>query len=390
MNRNIVALAVLVVLALAAFLVFRKPVDGPQKPVDVLRPVAAEKLDGIRIVRTEGKGADAKKEEIVLAKGKDGWSMAKPVPYAVTPTSVEAMVTALTGLKVVDAIAESKARHAALQVDDEAGVEVTALAGTTELARFVVGMTTSDMTFVRLPGKDTVYRVTGSLRAAFNKSAGLLREKAIFDLDRDSVTRMAFSNAAGELTVERKGEGEQATWAPVGAEIANFDAKKMEGLARTLAQLTTRDFQDAPLGTETTGLGEGAAKVVFDAAKGGQKGSFTLWIGNGLDKERETWVKSSASGQIFLASTSMVERFKAKADDFARTDKQMAEDAEREKKAAEARAQGAGGQPPPGMGWAPGAGPPGGGQIPPEVLAKLRAQMATKPLRPAPPPPIRK
>ncbi|MDD5309717.1 MAG: DUF4340 domain-containing protein [Deltaproteobacteria bacterium] len=385
MNRNIVALAVLVVLALVAFLVFRKPVDGPQKPVDVLRPVPADKLDGIRVVRTEGKGAQAKKEEIVLAKGKDGWRMAKPVPYAVTATSVEAMVKALAELKVVDAIAENKSRHQALQVDDEMGVEVTALQGTTELARFVVGMTTSDMTFVRLPGKDTVYRVTGSLRTAFNKSAGLLREKTIFDLDKDSVTKMAFTNAAGELAVERNGEGEQAAWTPVGAEIANFDSKKMDGIARSLAQLTTRDFQDAPLGPETTGLTEGAAKVVFDAAKAGQKGTFTLWIGNNLDKERETWVKTSISDQIFLASTSMIERFKAKGDEFARTDKQVAEEAEREKKAAEARAQrGQGATPPPGMGWAPGAGPPGGGQIPPEVLQKLRAQMATKPLRPPP------
>jgi hypothetical protein len=96
------------------------------------------------------------------------WRMTKPVVYAVNATAVDKMVEALGALRTIDVISDNKAKHAALEVDDALGVEVKVFEGSKQLAHFIVGVTRDEMTMVRLPGGDQVYRVKGSLRGTFN------------------------------------------------------------------------------------------------------------------------------------------------------------------------------------------------------------------------------
>jgi len=120
----------------------------------------------------------------------------------------------------------------------------------------------------------------------------------------------------------------------VGLELQNFNWRKAESNASSLTGLSTRDFVDAPVSDEVSGLGEGATRVEFDAAKDGVKGTYTIWIGKDVEKDRQTYVKGSISDQIFLVSTHLVTRFRTKPEDFARTDEQVAEE-EKQRKAAE-------------------------------------------------------
>jgi hypothetical protein len=68
--------------------------------------------------------------------------------------------------------------------------------------------------------------------------------------------------------------------------------------------------------------------------------------------------------------TAIANRIRVTADDFARTDEQVAKDEEQKKKARSNGMQGAG--MPPGMGGSPG----GQQQIPPELMKQIREQMA--------------
>jgi hypothetical protein len=385
MKRNIIAIVVLVALGVATFLVLREPPDPARQAARAaLGPVPVDRLDRLEIRRNEGSGASLHEESIVLVRKEGEWRMAEPVDYALNPTSVERMTEALAGLRTVDIVAENKAKHHVLEVDDELGVEVKALGGGDVLAHFIVGVSRNNMTYVRLPGKNEVYRVSGSHRATFNKSAKNLRDKTILKLDDDSVSRIAFANAAGQLTLERKGD-DAAAFAPVGVEVPNFDERKAGSIAKMLTSLSTRDFVDGQPTAEETGLGPDAASVAFDAKRDGSPVNVTLWLGREVEKDRQTHVKTSLTGeQVFLVSSHMVKRLEAKADDFARTDEEMAKEEERRKKAEEARAAGGPQRGMPGMG--PGGGPgmmppamggqPGGQQIPPEVLEKIRKQMA--------------
>jgi hypothetical protein len=176
----------------------------------------------------------------------------------------------------------------------------------------------------------------------------------------------------------KKGEGDAAKFEPVGEPLQNFDWRKADGIANALTGLTTRDFVDKPIADDASGLGEGALRVEFDAAKDGAKGTFTISFGKGLAKERETYVKTSLSDQVFLISTHLVSRFQAKAADFARTDAQVA-DEEKRRKAAEEHARSHEDH-----AQAMQADEAGGQSIPPELLEKIKAQMAKQPKGPPP------
>ena len=283
MKRNLIALGVLVVLAVAAVVVFTPPSEDEKDAVrEVLTEVDADLLDRIEVVRHEGSGDTLREEHIALVRSDDEWRMAEPVDYAVNPTSVERMVDALAELSVIDLIAQNAEKHHVLQVDDELGVEgkalagektlagEKALAGEKTLAHFIVGVTRNNMTYIRLPGGDAVYRIRGSHRPTFNKSAKNLRDKKVVKLDRGSVSKATFVNENGELTIEREGEGDEATYRPVGVEIENFDERKAASTFRALASLSARDFVDEPLPDEQTGLGPDAAEVRYRAERDGE------------------------------------------------------------------------------------------------------------------------
>lgn len=390
MTRNIIAVVVLMGLAAAAYFVFRDSPGAMEEKKEVravLTPIPRASIDRIEVVRHEGTGDTLREEAIVLERAGDAWKMLEPVEYAVNSTSVENMLEALEEMRVIDVIATNKDQHHVLEVDDEMGVEVTVRGGNEELAHFIVGVSRKNMTMVRIPGGDTVYRASGSFRSTFNKSAKNIREKTVTKLERGTVSRLKFVNDKGELELVRTGEkpadregmAPVAVFEPVGVEIENFNERLAAGTANSLTGLVARDFVDQPLPDDVTGLGEGAPRVEFDASSDGKKGTYTIWVGNTDEKSRQTYIKTSMSDQIFLVSAHMVTRYNASAQDFARTDEQVKQE-EEARAAAAAHAeehrqhddmmkqvQSPGGP-------APGASA-GANQIPPEVMEKIRAQM---------------
>jgi len=341
MRRIIIALAVFLVLVVVALVALREPADAPREAAaSALDPVPIDRLDRVEIRRNEGSGSSLREESIVLVREEGDWRMIEPVEYAVNPTSAGRMVEALAGLRVVDLVAENRAKHHVLEVDDQLGVEVKALGGGQVLAHFIVGVSRNNLTYVRLPGGDEVYRITGSHRATFNKSARNLRDKQILKLDQDSVSRITFNNRHGELVVA-KGEGAESAFAPVGVEIPNFDDGKVLSIARMLTGLAARDFVDGGPPAEETGLGPEASRVVFEATDKGNPVTVTLWLGAETEKDRQMHLKTSLTGeQVFLVSSHMVKRLEASAEDFARTDEEMATLEKRRRQAEEAEAAG--------------------------------------------------
>jgi len=195
----------------------------------------------------------------------------------------------------------------------------------------------------------------------------------VLQLDRGSVTRIRYVDGDADFEMVKQGEGEDARFVPVGMELQNFDWRRAAGNANSLTGLSTRDFVDQPVADDVSGLGAGATRVEFDASKGGVEGTYTIWIGKDLEKERQTYVKTSAGDQVFLVSTHLVKRFRTRPEDFARTDEQVAAE-EKQRKAAEEHGKMHEQQRQAAQAAKAAQGQAGGQEIPPEILEQLRAK----------------
>lgn len=369
MTKNLIAIAVLLILGIVVYYNFRsEPSPEKKQAAAAIRAVPAAEVDTIRIERYDGQGEDATKETSVLKKEDAKWSLVEPVKYAAVESAVERMVDALAELKVIDIISESKANHEKFKVDEKNGVIVKALSGDRELASLIVGNARSNVTFVRLPNSDNVFRVQGYLRSTFDKSPDSLRDKTILKFNLDDVGKVTFINSAGEFAYEQKAEGEsqQKEFSPIGIEVNNFDAARLKTIVRSLSHLNAREFLDERLPVDQTGLGEDADKIVIETQEEGKPIISQLLLGKEDEEKRQTYVKTAGSDQVFLVSTSMLKDFRSKADDFARTDEDLKK--EEERKANALKAQGAPGMP-------PAFSAPGNQQIPPDVMRKIQAQL---------------
>jgi hypothetical protein len=375
MKKNLIAIAVLVLLGIATAVLFLRP-DGKSGPADPSKaPIAAldkDGIDSIRIERTEGSGDKAVQENILLSKTNGAWRMAEPVDYAVEIPPIERMVELLSDIKYVDVISQNPAKHAELEVSEDKGVKVTVSGGGKELLSLLIGKTASGMSYVRLPGSDEVHRVTGFLRGAFHRSAKTLREKKITNVDAESLAKVEVSHAGQQLVLESKQDGETKTVSPVGAVIQNFNEDSAKSLMRTLATLSAREFVDEQRPIEETGLDDSATKLIMTAKAGDEEKVLTLLVGKDTEDGSQTYVQLVGQPQVFTLSKSSADKLRVTPDSFARTDEEMAKEEERRKKAAESAAN----MPPGGM---PGmGGMPGGGQIPPELMKQIQAQMAAQ------------
>ncbi len=371
MGKNLIAVAILIVLGVIALFVVRdRPSSKKEKAASAIASYSVDKLDEVRILRTEGTGEAAAKENIVLVKTGDTWKMVEPIAYPVEENPVEYLAETLGKLKVIDIISDNKSKHALFGVDEKLGVEMVALQRDKQLLHIIVGKSTGNFTYVRLPESDEVYRVLGSHRRDFDKSATSLRDKTVLDLKVADIGKVTFIGKHGELVLAREEGKAGAKLQPVGVQIKNFNESKAAGILRTVGRLRTREFVDSALPNEQSGLGDDADKIIIELTGSGEPETITLWLGADKEENKVTYLKTSQSDQLFLIMTAIADRIRVAADDFARTDDELAKDEEQKKKA------GANGMPgtamPQGMGGTPG----GQQQIPPEVMKQIREQMA--------------
>ncbi len=337
MKRNVLSLVCLLVLGAVAWFVFKGKgeAEDATEEAPATFPLDVSQIDRLEILRHEGSGSTLREEAIVIAKKGELWLIEAPVAYKAHQQLIELMLEAMEGIKIIDSITDNPDKHRALEVDNDFGVVVKATASGSEMAHFIVGVTQGEITFIRFPGSDTVYRTTGAYRKRFNKSTSKLRDKAVLAIDNRSVSKMKFVNSKGTLEMERTSEGDDSTFASVGMEIQNFNGKRALASADALPLLITRDFVDRDPGDAVTGLGEGADTVEFDAKVGGENKTMTLWVGKEIEKMRKTHLRTSESDQIYLVSSHLIGRYRLGPDDFARTDEQVKEQIEAEKKSRE-------------------------------------------------------
>jgi hypothetical protein len=335
MKKNIIAIVVLAVLGLVAFLMFREKPDTQKKAIeDAIKPVEAAKVDEIRIKRQEGVG-DKKKPESYTIKKKDGkWKMTVPVDYEVVESTVESMTKALSELRVIDIISEKASSHDKFGVGDKDSIDMTALSGSKELVHLIIGGSNNGVTFVRLPDKNEVYRMKGSFKFNFDRSVKSMRDKTIIKADIETLKTATFGAGESAIALEKTGADKDLSVKLVGKQVANFDAAKATGVIRTLVNLNAVDFVDGDAASDETKLfGPDAYTVSVDAQKDGKPYQVTLTMGNKVADKAQVYAKTSLSKQVFLIAEYTAGRLKPKMEDWIKK--------EDDKKAADSKTGGA-------------------------------------------------
>ncbi len=289
-------LLVLIIGALAAYLVFRRTGEiHYQLP----KPPAIGKEDVTRITIEKG-GAT-----ITLKRDGDRWRIL-PEGYRADEAAVKRMLEIICGLRLT-AMASESANYAVYDLDDAHRVEVSAFKGDRLLLKLDVGKAAPSHrhTFVKLRDDKHIYHAEKNFRSYFDKDVSALRDKQVLKIDEE-ISEVILTAGKESLHVRRGAApaevnphqasaeaGEEAPdqkaprWETVDGKPVS--GKEMDDLVKTLSDLKCDDYIK-----ETK---KDAGNPTFSAdLKAGRNYEFFLYG----EREGKTVAGSSESDDLFL------------------------------------------------------------------------------------------
>jgi hypothetical protein len=212
----------------------------------------AEDPDTIEIARAGG-------EVTTLAKDGDRWLVGAK-KYPADPQAVDEMIKALKEIKTLGSVSSS-GDWARYGLDDASPVVVKASRAGMAMRTVAAGKnsSTTQQSYVRVDGGKDVLLASSRFRDRFDKSAEGLRDRTVWKVPSEGMTRIESDFAAiGDIDGSGKRRaafavakaGTPATWqgAPLSGKNAQaVDAAKTAGWAESLAELRADSF--APDGT---------------------------------------------------------------------------------------------------------------------------------------------
>ena len=235
---------VLVIVALAAYLVLRKT-DRTHYRLPELEAVPAVDITRIDIIGPTS--------TVVLNKSADKWGVADAA-YPADEGKVQQMLDAIGGLTLTALVSEAES-YDRYDLSDDKKIAVKAWAGDTLKRDFELGKAASSFkhTFVKIAGDRRVYHAQDNLRFNFDQTVDSLRDKTVLTFEIKDIREMAIA-ADGRTSVLRRrepeaspdGSGSGAQKDPKGAAPADaqpawqgengedLDAAKVDRLLSTL------------------------------------------------------------------------------------------------------------------------------------------------------------
>ncbi len=369
-NKILIALGALVVVAgLAIWQVNQRGDDSDAMAARKDAASTLEELDDKAIEELEVH-VPGEAPVIVTKKG-DSWRITAPYDAQPDVSTVQSALEKLADMTVRRVAASNPENHATLEVDEKAGIRVIARGGGKTLRDVVIGSFGGGEQMVRLHGEDPVFAVDQSLRWVFNKKLKDWRDKTITEETAANVVKIDFEQPDARWTFVKDGD----TWKQVEPKkpIEKFDSAKVDSMASTLSRLSAVDFGEPSMTPEQAGLGEGAAKVTltYSVPAGADAGAGASDAGTakaapdkelvllvGKEKDGNTYVKRQDGKLIYLVSGYTAKKLKPTLEEFQESEEPEAH---------------------PGMAGMPGMpgmqGGPGGQNIPPDVMAKIQAQL---------------
>ncbi len=187
-------LLVLIIVALSAYLVFRKT-ERTQYRLPALPEVPKEDVTRIEVKRGDS--------EILLQQEGDRWVIL-PEGYPADPSAVDSMLEVIGNLQLTALVSASE-NDSVYDLDESKGIQVTAFEGQEPVMRLRVGKPAPSHrhTFVKLEGDSRIYHVEGNFRSRFEKDVPSLRDKQVLKIDEE-ISEIILSAGKESLHVLRK------------------------------------------------------------------------------------------------------------------------------------------------------------------------------------------
>lgn len=177
---------------------------------------------------------DAKKQELTLARNKDGWQVLKPAPYRADTEQVDEFVRALREAKMDLSSTTDEAKTAAAFKSAElfGDAKVTGASGTQELEV----RRSKDQTdyYARSSAVAGIYKLASTTGTGLNKGLDDFRNKKLFDFGYQEPEKIEIRDAQKSYFLTRSGSD---WWGPDGKKLdaSTIDpvVEKLRGLAAT-------------------------------------------------------------------------------------------------------------------------------------------------------------
>ena len=262
-----------------------------------------EKPDTILIVKPDG-------TNIQIVKNGDKWIIGDR-KYPADSSKINAMVSALETVKVLGTVSKNS--------DDEryglvktAGISVSAIKDGKTLRKLTIGKesVTAEQAYINLDDGKDVLLVTGSLKDTFDKTVGDIRDKGIFSLDADSLTKISVtgSTEANDNWVLEKA-GDPPLWTLTSDSTPVVDAEKAANWVKSLVSLDAADFAPENIALPATTLG----KISF--TEGGKDVSLTVYE---KSSDKQYLCSSSENQYPFYLTPYVAEKYLKKITDLAK------------------------------------------------------------------------
>lgn len=237
MKRNtLILIGVLVVLAIATFLVMQQPGEqsaatsagGPLVSYD------SASVDKVEILSTNG--------AVTFERQGGKWMLTSPMRFAADEQAITSAVGKGRDLKITNHVSSNPAKQTIYAVDSTSTL-VKIFANNNQLAAIRIGKPSSSWTetYARKEGSNEVYSVEGVLSATFVKNANDWRDKTIFKTEQGTITNVMFQFGDTTFTLSRK---DTLRWT-VDGDSAN--SANVSGLLASLANLQADEIVDSSI-----------------------------------------------------------------------------------------------------------------------------------------------
>ena len=292
-KKTLLAIAMLVVLAAAAYGVLRAPEKG-QRIGPPPRPVAEIKAADIAAVEINNL---ERKEEIVLERRDSGWMITKPTEWKADQSATKQLVEGVEKMSFADLVTEQADKHEEMGVSDKNATKVVLKdKGGKVLADLYVGKSLGGFTMLRVEGQNNVWQASGIYPYLFNRDGRAWRDHVVFEFPWGDVDKLAIESTGQKLVVEKvpapapAPAGPDAGAPPAAPEnkwkivesvgdapktLENLDLTLVTTAAQALGALRANDFADGKK-PEEVGLDKPNLKVTATV----KSTDYTIEFGN--------------------------------------------------------------------------------------------------------------
>lgn len=233
-------LLLLVIIGIGLYLLLR-PSDGVQYELPELAALNTRDADTVRISSANSSFSLRRSNETWRIEGKG---------YEADGDRVQEILDQIAD-PGISALVSQSGDSTRYHLDPERRIRVEARGDGETLRELILGKSAGEVanTYIKLPGDEKIYMAERDLRGTFDVTAGDLRDRTVFRVDREAVRSVRLSSVNGSRTIrraEREQAGSNATEGPAwhDAQGNRIDSDKVGELLRSLETVTCREYRE--------------------------------------------------------------------------------------------------------------------------------------------------